>query len=81
MTARGAPILAYKNIKEVSLNSEMFEYLFNRGKIGSRMLSYTELKRLYTDYLIESSENNVVIYAQEFTPSKPLFQDFDFVDY
>lgn len=63
---RGTPILSYDRIRDVSLSSEMFEYLFNKGKIGSKFLSYDELKKLYSDYLIESSEDNVVIYAQEF---------------
>lgn len=66
-TVRGKPALEYRKMHNVSLNSEMFEYLFNRGKIGSRLLSYDELKKLYADYLIESAEDNVVIYAQEFS--------------
>lgn len=65
-TTRGTPVLEYKKMRNVSLNSEMFEYLFNKGKIGSRLLEYQELKVLYADYLIESAEDNVVIYAQEF---------------
>lgn len=63
---RGGAMLTYDRIKETSLTSDMFELLFNRGKIGSRMLCHDELARLYTDYLVESAENNVVIYAQEF---------------
>lgn len=65
-TVRGKPALEYHKMRDVSLNSEMFEYLFNKGKIGSRLLGYDELKKLYADYLIESSDDNVVIYAQEF---------------
>ncbi len=67
ISPRGKPMLEYNSIRHVSLNSEMFEYLFNRGKIGSRLLDYYELVKLYADFLIESSEDNVVIYAQEFT--------------
>lgn len=67
VTARGAAVLEYKTMKEISLSSEIFEYLFNRGKIGSRLLDYA-LKRLYANYLITSSEDSVVIYAQEFAP-------------
>lgn len=81
VTTRGATILEYKNIRDMSLNGEMFEYLFNKGKIGSRMLSYTELRRLYTDYLVELSESNVVIYAQEFLAPAPLFRDVSFSEY
>ena len=65
-TVRGKPALEYNKMREVSLSSEMFEYLFNKGKIGSRLLGYDELKQLYADYVIESAEDNVVIYAQEF---------------
>ena len=63
---RGAEILEYKNMQEISLSSEMFEYLFNKGKIGSKEMSYTELSELYQDFLVESSSERVVIYAQEF---------------
>ena len=66
-TSRGTPVLEYKKIKDISLNSEMFEYLFNKGKIGSKAIDYFELQNLYADYLVESSENNVVIYVQEFS--------------
>lgn len=64
---RGAPILEYKKIQNTSLSSEMFEQLFNKGKIGSRMLSYDELASLYKENEITADENNVIIYAQEFT--------------
>lgn len=64
--ARGAPMLEYKKIQNTSLSSEMFEQLFNKGKIGSRMLSYDELKKLYRENEIAADENTVVIYAQEF---------------
>lgn len=64
--SRGADILAYENIKDVSLSSEMFEFLFNKGKIGSKDLTYTELDELYADFLVQSSGDRVVVYAQEF---------------
>lgn len=64
--AQNAAILEYDNIRDTSLSGEMFEYLFNKGKIGSRFLRYDELEKLYSDYLIELSAENVVIYAQEF---------------
>ncbi|WP_120968600.1 hypothetical protein [Comamonas sp. lk] len=66
-TSRGTPILEYKKIKDVSLNSEMFEYLFNKGKIGSKAIDYLNLQNLYANYLVESSQSNVVIYVQEFS--------------
>lgn len=63
---KGAEILEYDKIKEVSLSSELFEELFNRGKIGSRELSDLELKELYTNASIIDTSDTVVIYAQEF---------------
>ena len=53
-------------IKEVSLSAELFEDLFNRGKIGSRELSIEELKRLYENASVVDQSDTVVIYAQEF---------------
>lgn len=67
VTSRGSEILEYKNIRDISLSSEMFEHLFNKGKIGSRLLSYEELKKFYEDHQVDSEENSVVIYAQEFS--------------
>lgn len=66
ITDRSAAILEYSKMRDISLSSEIFEYLFNKGKIGSRMLSYEKLNLLYADFLVASSEDNVVIYAQEF---------------
>jgi hypothetical protein len=58
-------ILTYNNIREWSLSHEMFEYMFNREKIGSRLLSYQKLSEIYEDTSIVANER-VVIYAQEF---------------
>lgn len=63
---KGGEILEYDRIKDVSLSSELFEELFNRGKIGSRELSDVELKELYTNASIIDTTDTVVIYAQEF---------------
>ncbi|KWB43022.1 hypothetical protein [Burkholderia ubonensis] len=63
---RGAPLLEYKGIRDVALSSEMFEGLFNTGKIGSRELTYDELTELYMDYQVAADEGAVVIYIQEF---------------
>jgi hypothetical protein len=64
---RGKPQLEYKTMRDISLSSEMFEQLFNKGKIGSRHLTYFELTNLYTKNAIAEDENTVVIYAQEFS--------------
>lgn len=63
---KGGELLEYEKIKEVSLSAELFEDLFNRGKIGSRELSFDELKILYEDASVIDSSDTVVIYAQEF---------------
>jgi hypothetical protein len=68
-SARGKPQLEYKRMRNISLSSEMFEQLFNKGKIGSRYLTYAELANLYTQNAIAEDENTVVIYAQEFSES------------
>jgi hypothetical protein len=65
--ARGAALLEYKNMRGISLSSEMFEGLFNTGKIGSRQLSYDELAELYHAHEVASEEDTVVIYLQEFS--------------
>lgn len=68
---RGKDILEYKKIRDVSLSSEMFEQLFNKGKIGSRLLDYAELKELYAEHDVAADEDTVVIYAQEFSDFAP----------
>jgi hypothetical protein len=64
--AHGAKLLEYKNIRDISLSGELFEFLFNKGKIGSRDLTYAQLSELYSDFLDEASSHRVVVYAQEF---------------
>lgn len=73
-TDRNSAVLEYDKIRHISLNSEMFEYLFNKGKIGSRPLTYDELKKLYADYMVATSRDNVVIHAQEFTEKGARFE-------
>ncbi|MFJ2411819.1 hypothetical protein ACIOMR_21895 [Pseudomonas sp. NPDC087814] len=58
--------LEYEKIRSTSLSSELFEHMFNRGKIGSKPLTYDELKELYKDSSIIDKSETVVIYAQEF---------------
>ncbi|MGF1903399.1 hypothetical protein [Aliivibrio sifiae] len=64
---RGGSLLEYNNIKASSLSGELFEELFNRGKIGSRELSPDELEELYRDASVIDSSDTVIIYAQEFS--------------
>ncbi len=63
---KGTDILEYEGIKKTSLSSEIFEYLFSAGKIGSRKLDYIELTEVYHRFEISSSKDRVVIHAQEF---------------
>ncbi|MBJ8363550.1 hypothetical protein I6M76_13175 [Citrobacter cronae] len=63
---QGGEFLEYDKIKEVSLSAELFEELFNRGKIGSRELSCDELEILYQNASVIDAHDTVVIYAQEF---------------
>jgi hypothetical protein len=61
-----ADVLEYEQMKETSLSGDMFEHLFCRGRIGSRMLTYAELDRLYKDNDVLASGERVIVYAQEF---------------
>lgn len=66
-TPRGVEVLELKNMRGVSLTSEMFEALFNKEKIGSRKISYDELRELYRKHTVATESDTVVIYAQEFS--------------
>lgn len=65
-TDRGVDVLTYKSIRGTSLSAGPFEYLFNEGRIGSRMISYSDLAELYKKYEIAASAERVIIHAQEF---------------
>lgn len=65
--SRGGKVLEYSNMRDVALSNETFEFLFNKGKIGSDYMSYEELENLYSGALMEASQDSVVIYAQEFS--------------
>ena len=64
--SRGAELLEYSSIKDISVSGDMFESLFNKGKLGSRYLNYDQLIELYGDFLKDVSLGQVVIHAQEF---------------
>ncbi|MBP0597263.1 hypothetical protein J8I26_04055 [Herbaspirillum sp. LeCh32-8] len=64
--SRGGDLLEYEKIKEVSLSAETFEFLFNNGKIGSRLLAQDDLLGLYRDLEMNVPDDRVVILAQEF---------------
>lgn len=65
-TINGARVLEYEHIKKISLSHDMFEELFNQGKIGSRSLTLEELANLYKDSSIISKKDRVCLYAQEY---------------
>lgn len=64
---RGGKLLEYKNMREVALSNEAFEFLFNKGKIGSDYMTQDELHDLYSGALVDASADRVVVYAQEFS--------------
>jgi hypothetical protein len=66
ITSNGVRVLEYDNIKKISLSHEMFEELFNQGKIGSKPLSLEELADLYKDSSIVSKKDTMLLYAQEY---------------
>jgi hypothetical protein len=67
LSTRGTDILEYKKIRQTSLSAEMFEQLFNKGRIGSRLMTYDELQTLYEEHEVAANLDTVVIYAQEFS--------------
>jgi len=62
-------VLEYDKIRLTSISSEEFEYLFNRGKIGSRMLDYAQLSGVYQSLHITDPADHMTIHAQEFLDS------------
>ena len=62
----GARVLEYDNVRKISLSHDMFEELFNQGKIGSMRLSLEELADLYKDSDIVSKKDTMLLYAQEY---------------
>lgn len=62
----GADVLKYKDIKEISLASDLFQELFNRGKIGSCEMDHEELQELYEKTNLMKSDDTLLFYAQEF---------------
>ena len=64
--SRGGIYLDRESIKEVSLNSYLFEELFNNKRLGSRKIKYSELAKFYKDTSIINSSDKVVIYAQDY---------------
>lgn len=62
----GTRVLEYDNVRKISLSHNMFEELFNQGKIGSKPLSLEELADLYKDSSIISKKDRMLLYAQEY---------------
>ncbi|MCK0132669.1 hypothetical protein MWU59_14295 [Flavobacteriaceae bacterium F08102] len=63
--SRGGEYIDYKGIKEHSISGLLFEELFNRGKIGSKSFTYSELEEYYKSLELIESGGSVIIYAQE----------------
>lgn len=77
---RAADVITYNSLREWSVSHDIFENLFNKGKIGSRPLSYQELSEIYSDISSMDARDRVVIYAQEFERSKQSQDDYDYGD-
>lgn len=65
-TDGGAKVLEYNNIRKTSLSHEIFEQLFNQGKVGSKPLAPSELADLYKDTSILTKKDSVILYAQDY---------------
>lgn len=63
---RSGVYLDKERIKDVSLNSYLFEELFNNRRLGSRKIKYSELAEFYKESSIIDSSDKVVIYAQDY---------------
>ncbi len=74
---RGAEVLEYSKMRDISLSSEMFEQLFNKAKIGSRLLSYDELEVFYEEHQVSGGDDRVIIYAQEFSDRRSNSSDHE----
>jgi hypothetical protein len=57
--------LERKSLRYETLNHELFEELFNRGFIGSRWMSETEMEAYYKANKILESDDSVIFYARE----------------
>ena len=66
MGPRGGKKLTYKGIRESSLTGELFELLFNSGKIGSREFSAYDIERFYKENDVFTHNERIVIHAQEY---------------
>lgn len=58
-------ILRLENIKEIALNTEEFERLFQQEKIGSRRLTLEEVEKLYRENKVLNSDERIIIHSQK----------------
>lgn len=66
-----ALFLQEDKITKSSINQDLFEPLFNSGKIGSRELTLDALASLYENKdILSERENNILIYAQDYPYAK-----------
>jgi len=62
---RGGTKLTYKGIKKASLTGEMFEALFNSGKVGSREFSSYDIDNFYKENNIFEHDERIIIHVRE----------------
>lgn len=58
---KAAKVITYNNMREWSVSYDIFENLFNKGKIGSRLLSYQELSGIYGKMSSIDARDRVII--------------------
>jgi hypothetical protein len=63
-SSKGGRMLILKKIREVSLNTEEFERLFQQGKIGSRWLPVEQVEKVYRENKILENDGHIVIFTQ-----------------
>lgn len=62
----GGRVLRRDPIRGRSVSQKLFEELFSRNMLGSRWLTYDEVKELYRTHGILESDQRIVVHAQEF---------------
>ncbi len=62
--------LTMEDIKHESVNTNVFEEMFNAEMLGSRWISYQELEDLYQQYNLLKLGENIIIHAQDFVPRR-----------
>ena len=60
--------LKLEDVRSGSVSGPTFEELFNHDMLGSRWLTYEELRRLHDKHRILDASEHFIIHTQEFGP-------------